>query len=86
MSLEMSEVTIWQSITEVALEQAGLVSWEYLASYRDAALERAGRKVITIKVRFDLGPRPEAKEITRIETDLVAVLQSACPSAELTVR
>jgi len=86
MSLEMSESTSWQSIAEVAYRQTGLVSWEYLASYRDAALERAGRKVITIKVRFDLGPRPEAKEITRIETDLVAVLQSACPSAELTVR
>lgn len=86
MSLEMSESTSWQSIAEVAYRQTGLVSWEYLASYRDAALERAGRKVITIKVRFDLGPRPEASEITRIETDLVAVLQSACPSAELTVR
>ncbi len=86
MSLEMSEVTSWQSITEAALEQTGLVSWEYLANYRDAALEQAGRKVITVKVRFDLGPRPEASEITRIEADLVASLQSACPSAELTVR
>lgn len=86
MSLEVNTNTSWQMVTEAIRGSTGLISWEYISSYSDEHLKQAGRKVWTVRVRLDAGVRPQAEEISRIEANLVTVIQEACPKSDLTLR
>lgn len=85
-SLELQATTSWQTIAKAARDYTGLVSWKYLTSYTDPALDQAGRRVLTVRVRFDLGAQPTVEAIMAAESGLIAVVKRQCPEANLALR
>lgn len=85
-SLEATSSLSWQDIASTINQMKNVVSWEYLDSYVDKALADAARRVITGRIRFDLGARPSLTQINQ-QVDLVlASLKKKHPKANLTSR
>jgi phenylalanyl-tRNA synthetase beta subunit len=85
-SLESNNDLSWQDITSTIIQNKNVVSWEYLNAYADKSLNDAGRRVITGRVRLDLGVRPSLESINK-EVDLViANLIDKYPQAKISSR
>jgi phenylalanyl-tRNA synthetase beta subunit len=85
-SLEASSDLSWQDIGSVIGKVKAVVGWEYLDSYTDKQLDAMGRRVITGRVRFDLGSRPSLEQINRQADLLLASLQKRYANANIKLR
>ena len=86
MSLEVQTNVAWQSILDALKDYDQLVTINYLDSYSNQVLSKAGRRVLTIRVRLDLGAQPSLEVIQAAESDIVTRLQQECPQADLRLR